>query len=1134
MTEEGKLQTSNRETFEPHFDEDFLLGENSKNAVLGEVYKNVSFPFTKEDLHDNGVEYWVFDSNKTTLEMKQDPDTDEYYLKKIAQEDQYQNLNSGSNGYGINTENKYGFFPFNSGSTNGQAGTYNYGFGTKIEFNFRLTEDGKVLDSKGNPVDITFEFSGDDDVWVFIDDQLALDVGGAHGKVTGTLNFSQEGNNDSDTTQIKATVSNVKSSAGFTPGSTTNTVKTTTLDSKPGEIHTLTMYYMERGMWESNMKITFNFPDENQLEVKKEVDTTNVNTEIFPEELFTTADFGFTIKNAVTHWGETKVSDNNAVEDKVFNESFQEDTVEPSETDNTFELVTSYQGKTDVVHWKALHEDDASGTYKEKRWGIVYPSSGKGAVFDALGAAAYLSFDFYFDYDAVPSLSNAWIELEDADGTKIGARLSASNTFGSGNLKQKTWQNIKVRLDKLTTQNDGNTAGFDWEKVKNIKLAFTKSRDIYFDNFTFVPETSMDVMTGFTLQQADIPDYGSVEANGANENNPSLQNATGAVYTLTGSDNTKSYGRIGTDGMFTLRDGETATFSNQFRLGSYIYLEETGVNSEAFDTTWTIYDNGVPVTSMSSGDTINVGDESKNLVDVKGTALEDGRIEKTDENSPAANYGKGEEVNDTEENSIVFRSYTNPDNRANQTKLKAVFTNTVKTRSLVIKKDKSDTSGDLGSNTEYEFKITFTNVAGSSLGDGTPIEHTVKVKAGESVTIEGIPIGTDYVIEEVEPADGSRLESIEINTGSLSDEEKEEALKWVRVEGETVHGIMKDNTVDCSFVFKNTNRPLLDITVEKKWQDASGEDISDSISAPIYVQLQRNYVNGNADQFEPVMINGKNYVTIEKGYEGWRYTFTGLEKYRSSDLTGDPAQLVKYTYRVVEGTLDGDGNFVEAENGKITVSEIEYGVDYEYKEIQAEDSDAQYGTATNEGVTGDSDMHSEEHLAAITNTRVFDLQIKKVDASETDKTLDNVEFTLEKGTLSDEGFIVDSSFAKQTLTTQNGGIATVQNLSPGIYRIIETKTQEKYSLLKSPLFLNVDGKGSMKIQDGTDGKPQNVTLENNTIKITISNRLQFELPVTGGYLRFYMIAGGLALAGTALFIYRLQKRRKEVKTPGKK
>src|SRR5699024_1061688 len=100
-------------------------------------------------------------------------------------------------------------------------------------------------------------------------------------------------------------------------------------------IHTLTMYYMERGMWESNMKITFNFPDENLFEVEKQVDTEDVNKEIFPEDLFTSSDsFGFHIKNAVTHWGEKAVS-GEEIQSVEFNGDFK-GTVQPSVSDNLF------------------------------------------------------------------------------------------------------------------------------------------------------------------------------------------------------------------------------------------------------------------------------------------------------------------------------------------------------------------------------------------------------------------------------------------------------------------------------------------------------------------------------------------------------------------------------------------------------------------------------------------------------------------------------------------------------------------------------------------------------------------------------------------------------------------------------
>lgn len=1117
------LYTSNSETLEPHFNKEFLLGENSKNAKLGEVYENVSFPFKKVK-NEDGVDYWTFDSAETTLAMRKDTETDDYYLENVGNQPWARNVNStgeqdwshtwqenGQKQHATSTE--YGFFPFNETSTGSSGVTYNYGFGTKIEFNFRLTEDGTVLaeDSSSRTgtkeVPITFEFSGDDDVWVFIDGKLALDVGGAHGRVTGNLNFENK----------TATVSHVKASAA---DSTQGADKTSSFEiqGENGSIHTLTMYYMERGMWESNMKITFNFPDENLFEVEKQVDTADVNTEIFPEDLFTSSDsFGFHIKNAVTHWEAKEVS-GEEIKSVKFNSDFN-GTVQPSVSDNLFQHENSKDGHQDVAHWKAYHDDDGNWTYKDKRWGIVSPQSG--SPVDITGQE-YLSFDFYFDDNRIPSLNNMRICLEDSSGKTCDVQLSSQNVYGSASLPSRQWKTIRVYLDKIP-----GIGGIDKQHLAKVKLAFRYERDIYLDNIVFEPETTMDVMTGFTVQQADIPDYGSVQANEEADGKASLVNPKGAVYTVTNENGGEAtYGRIGASGEFSLGDGDTASFSNQFRIGSYIYLEETGVNKDAFTTSWSLYDNGIPVTSYGSGKTVTNPAVAGSLVDQDGYALEDKRTENTDTNSPAANY---DQQGDTSEPSIVFRSYTDPDSRAITTKLKAVVVNKVNTGSISIRKGKADNSPSL-EDTEYTFKITFTNIAGSSL-ESDPIEYTVKVKAGETERITGIPIGTDYVIEEVTPGDGSRLESIILPEGN----------DYVEIEDNKVHGLVTKAASEgeaTKFVFNNTKRPLIDISVEKQWQDGSGEDISDSIDQSIYIQLQRKYTqDGKENPFVSVEINGQDYIEIQKGYEGWRYEFTGLEKYRDDECT------IPYTYRVVEGTINENGAFQPVDDGRIiVVGGQEYVVGYQCRET----GDGVTDQDPTDDITGnDNKTQSQTFTETIINKihPKTDLKIVKVDASETGKKLGGVEFTLEKGIAGStaENFRVDTAFGTDgstTMTTGDGangmtlGEAQISDLEEGIYRITETKAHAGYSLLKDPLYLTIDRTNGCKIQEGSS-EPQGITVDSgtNTITITVSNRLLFELPSTGGYLRAYMIAGGLALAGLALFIYRLQKRRKGARAP---
>ena len=196
LNKDGNPTLYKTDLAEPHFNKAFLEGDNSKNAVLGKVYENVDFPFTKEDVFKNGVSYWHYESNDKSLFLKQKAGTaDQYFLQQPATtvvenkmvSANAQNLNSSSGSSGT-----YGFFPFNEKSTVTHANTYNYGFGAKLQFDFTLTDDGKVLGNNGKEVPIQFFFSGDDDVWVYIDNELALDVGGAHGEASGLLEFGPQ------------------------------------------------------------------------------------------------------------------------------------------------------------------------------------------------------------------------------------------------------------------------------------------------------------------------------------------------------------------------------------------------------------------------------------------------------------------------------------------------------------------------------------------------------------------------------------------------------------------------------------------------------------------------------------------------------------------------------------------------------------------------------------------------------------------------------------------------------------------------------------------------------------------------------------------------------------------------------
>ena len=547
---------------EPHFNKEFLLGKNSKNAKLGEVYENVKFPFTKvQNLFGNetDVDYWCFDSKDTTLYLKQDSGQNsdsKYFLQSNKNRESSKNVNASS---GIdNVTNTYGYFPFNETANPGVASTYNYGFGTKLQMDFTLTDDGMLETDDGNgtkvKTSIKFFFSGDDDVWVFIDGKLALDVGGAHGKVSGLLEF---GKADEKNNSVTAYVSKVKKGGTSKEDQDKKFVKrvkynnediefyaqgTTLNDLAKGQKHTLTMYYMERGMWESNMAVAFNFPDNNELQVQKVVDLSNVTDQKFKECFEKQKIFNFTIQNQATHYGEKEAAKPNPSDTEKVNLTAKENKIEPATPDKVDDYIfrLDKNPKPDpgneneqVLHWYARYMDTQSAA-REKRRGIL--TLGNPINIENM---RFLTFQVYVSQKdgSDLSLNNLYLELLDdqqqQDSTKspgqkgsLGTTGINGATYGSVEVTTDQWVTVKLDLHKMKEQGDFNN------NVTTIRVGDNYSRNIYFRNFTFIPKAVPSKMTGFTTDQEKIPDYGSAESG-------HLQNAQYAQYTSTMDNDTQ-------------------------------------------------------------------------------------------------------------------------------------------------------------------------------------------------------------------------------------------------------------------------------------------------------------------------------------------------------------------------------------------------------------------------------------------------------------------------------------------------------------------------------------------------------------------------------------------------------------------
>ena len=1173
---------------EPHFNKEFLSGTNSKNAKLGDVYNNVAFPFTKKQIfdEDKGVDYWYFDSQDTTLYLKQDSDTKQYFLKSSTENrERSRNLDSDSaqktitkNGQNVSS---YGYFPFNETATVGRASTYNYGFGTKLQMDFTLTDDGMVeADKADGKTSIKFFFSGDDDVWVFIDGQLALDVGGAHGKVSGLLEFGKKEEEGKEKNSVTAYVSKVKK--GGTPesnqnGSPAKTVKYngedinfyaqgTTLTFDKGQKHTLTMYYMERGMWESNMAVAFNFPDNNELQVQKEVDLTNVTDDDFKNCFKNQKIFNFTIQNQATHYGTTPAADpdTGGIKPQKVDLTATGNTIkpatEPTESnkgDYIFELADnpnpdskpdtgqgSGQNTEKVLHWYARYTDtEPVSKWRKNRYGILKLNEPIN-----IKDMRFLTFQVYVDSEdgGELSLNNLYLELLDENDVQKGSLGTTGingATYGSVELKTDEWVTVKLDLHKMKKQD-----GFSGN-VKTIRVGDNYSRNIYFRNFTFIPKAVPSKMTGFTTDQEKIPDYGSAKTG-------QLQNAQYAQYTSTMDNDTQL---VDEEGRFVLEAGETVTFSDQFRRGSYISLKEE-LNPKLYDTTWTVYENGQAVKSTEPTSTdytsVKLGGEPKSLESQHSPDVgpDDDRTEVYVDQEGVKNDGYTENKKPTTANTIVFRSYKDPDEKSSTlTKLKVKYVNTVKTGGLKIQKKPAD--GETLDGT-YKFKVTFSDVGGAALEEDDIIRYVEINMSDEvkypdhTVTITGIPVGTRYTIEEVAPEDGSsRLQSVTVPDGNEAHLIKNNTM----VEGVIVESEKPNDPTNLKVtaIFTNTKRKLINIEFDKLWKDANGSEIGTANQPDtIYIQLQRRLKTEK--DWKPVNYpadSKKDYVTIKRGESVWRRTFSGLDQYQ---INADGSQI-NYVYRIVEGTLGDEGSFnpaVVTQAGEtITIGGKTYVVKAEAEATANSETNSTGSSTGNTATATDGTITGGSGKIVLTNklqNPKFVLDIIKKDAekdkNDKDVPLSDVEFKLEKlvetTTEGKTQWVVDKNYKFDstktdfvTGTTGADGKITqnpFKNLEPGTYRLTETKAHPGYNLLAQPIVIKFTQDGTCSIDGQVITNTKTFVQSDNiyTLTLTVLNRKTPELPHTGADAPSLWLLIGMPLAVAGLLIFTFRYNRK--------
>lgn len=273
LSANGTIQQNGIEL--PQFSDAFMNA--NAGSKIQSKYDNLKFE-TKVTKRASGNEWYSYDS---ATDKNRSLDITNRQIKNYNNNEVKgcQNESGGQNAVA-------GYYPFNQSQPGDMSNITNC-FGTRFDIDYAMPNaDGKV-----NNEEMQFNFTGDDDMWVYIDGHLVLDLGGSHAKASGSINLATM-KVKYETGYYNATYDNVadKNSAScdytktgeFAIG---NDVKKILQDTT--RTHKMTIFYMERGLFDSNLSFNFFLPQTNSLTVEQKTDTSNVNSALVNDTLQT-------------------------------------------------------------------------------------------------------------------------------------------------------------------------------------------------------------------------------------------------------------------------------------------------------------------------------------------------------------------------------------------------------------------------------------------------------------------------------------------------------------------------------------------------------------------------------------------------------------------------------------------------------------------------------------------------------------------------------------------------------------------------------------------------------------------------------------------------------------------------------
>lgn len=788
----------------PYFDKNFL--KNTVNNIpIGEVKENVGFPF-REITSGERKGYYEFDSEKDVVRFKTSSTNQLHYYydsQKVY----------------CAASDKAQFFPYNN--TNGQGKlasnsteqkNLDYGFGVRFNIPFRLSDDGT---KDGKPM--VFEFRGDDDVWVFLDGKLVLDLGGDHEPVTGTIDFSDAGGGGEK--KIKTTVSEVAYAKGSTNASDTvmsdkilesdtyvkSNVSTTVdnITKGPNTEHVLTIFYMERGMFESNFHMSFNF-------VPAPINATPTPAPTATPEPQKVSTSSLKIQNKLI------MTDNKG--DSIINPAFQQ-TVYNMTEDDVFRYSIANKGTTaDQVEDSGIQYPSGKLTVRQNQKTITDDSNTCW-----IGNKSYLSFGtkptvrIYFDledmkqkikglhtkYTGKDNVNFENFNLDSLFPNNNKMNINGNNYIIRDNIRGKNIYYVDVKIGtkfgfetngisfgnqslRIILYNDNNnnkqtiTADKDMNgKIINFisDIEFFNGDYIVFRRYSAVDPKENEKLYyppsggGDTTYSEGLPyqSPGPAPTFSPSAANNDFSNVSNTSYELKESylaptadanatapkilsNSASTAGITDANGEFNLFYDDSATFKNQFAKNSRMKVEQQENLLQPSRYSGKITETSDPDVVLTKfvtpSPTAKIRKASDYYYTTVTAASISGSIDVTYDNQ--FNYTNGsadDDLNITEN-----------------------FTNTIKTGSLTIAKElKGNANAD--SSYSYTYTVSFSNVFGASdttsssfqvyngkykksgetteqTTEQTTTDGKITLHPGEKAVISGIPVGTKYKIEE--------------------------------------------------------------------------------------------------------------------------------------------------------------------------------------------------------------------------------------------------------------------------------------------------------------------------------------------------------------------------------------------------